>query len=277
MKREYLQAEPRERIRDLMSERGMTVSRLAEIIGYDETTLGRYLRGKTRKIGDEQLIAIAKEFCVSLDFLLCETDVPDKLSFELADLGLSAKAAQNLYSGKTDPQVVSLLLENERFASLTTMMAHYFDGTFSAGFAAQNQIYRMVSTMLLKTDSAGAQKAAEAAVLQGADRNRGELTAMKELFSDIVREIKKQQEPETSHETKLTRELMTELRRRLLKGREASELSNISAEEIIAAVADVTAASGDLTEEQRSEIIKGITPLFAALSTGENGHAEPDQ
>ena len=277
MKREYLQAEPRERIRDLMSERGMTISRLAEIIGCDETTLGRYLRGRTQKISDEQLIAIAKEFGVSLDFLLCETDIPDKLNFELADLGLSVKAAQNLYTGKTDPRVVSLLLENERFAALTTMLAHYFDGTFSAGFAAQNQMYRMLSSMVLKTGEAGAQKAAEAAALQGTHKNRGELAAIEELFSGIVREIKKQQEPENTDSTELTREIMAELRQRLLKGRGPAELSKVSMEEIIAAVADITAASGNLTEEQRSKIIEGITPMFEALSTGDNSHEAPNQ
>ena len=143
MERGYLQATTRERIRDLMSERKMTVSQLAAIVKCDETTLGRYLRGDTKKISDEQLVAIAKEFFVSLDFLLCETDIPDKLHFELADLGLSIQAAQNLYSGKTKPEVVNLLLENERFAKLTVMLAHYFDDTFAAICGAKPNVWNV--------------------------------------------------------------------------------------------------------------------------------------
>lgn len=278
MDREYLQATTRERIRDLMSERKMTVSQLAAIVKCDETTLGRYLRGDTKKISDEQLIAIAKEFCVSLDFLLCETDVPDKLHFELADLGLSVQAAQNLYSGKAKPEVVNLLLENERFAKLTTMLAHYFDDTFAAGYAAQNQMYGMFASMLLGVGGEAAKDAAEAVSLQRAPVNKAEITAIEEQFSAAVREIKKQQEvTRTSALQKLTRDVMAQMRTELLKNRDASALAALSMNDIIHAVADVTAHFGEITDEQRSQIIEGITPLFAALTPQRNDYEKSDQ
>lgn len=63
------------------------------------------------------------------------TDVPDRKNYDISELGLSAEAARNLYTGRTNPQVVSRLLENHRFAQLTNMIALYFDDTLASGFA----------------------------------------------------------------------------------------------------------------------------------------------
>lgn len=62
-----------------------------------------------------------------------------------------AEAARNLYTGRTNPQVVSRLLENRRFAQLTNMIALYFDDTLASGFAVQNQIFQTLSSWLLGT------------------------------------------------------------------------------------------------------------------------------
>ena len=53
--------------------------------------------------------------------------------------------------GRVNPEVVSRLLENRRFAQLTSMIALYFDETMASGFAAQNQILQSLSSMLLMT------------------------------------------------------------------------------------------------------------------------------
>lgn len=62
------------------------------------------------------------------------------MDFEPTDLRLSLTAARNLYSGKVKSEVVNLLLKSERFAMLTTMLASNVDSTFTAGYAAQNQL-----------------------------------------------------------------------------------------------------------------------------------------
>ena len=48
---------------------------------------------------------------------------PDKKNYDISELGLSAEAARNLYTGRVNPEVVSRLLENRRFAQLTSMIA----------------------------------------------------------------------------------------------------------------------------------------------------------
>ena len=68
-------------------------------------------------------------FNVSTDFLLGETNIPDRKNYDIAELGLSVEAAKSLYTGRVNTEVVNLLLENARFAELTYRIAQYFDDT----------------------------------------------------------------------------------------------------------------------------------------------------
>lgn len=52
MEQTWLPGKIRDRIRDLMKERGLTQAELALRIGTTESTLSRFLSGKTDKLGD---------------------------------------------------------------------------------------------------------------------------------------------------------------------------------------------------------------------------------
>ena len=149
MERKYLSGNIRERLQDLMKERKITQSELAAKIGMDVSTLSRFISNATGKLGDENIKKIAKEFEVSTDFLLGVTDIPDRMNYDIAELGLSVQAAKNLYTGKVNAEVVNRLLENKNFAAMTNMIAHYFDDTLAAGYAAQNQMYATLSALLM--------------------------------------------------------------------------------------------------------------------------------
>ena len=131
MERKYLSGNIRERLQDLMKERKITQSELAAKIGMDVSTLSRFISNATGKLGDENIKKIAKEFEVSTDFLLGVTDIPDRMNYDIAELGLSVQAAKNLYTGKVNAEVVNRLLENKNFAAMTNMIAHYFDDTLA--------------------------------------------------------------------------------------------------------------------------------------------------
>jgi predicted transcriptional regulators len=62
----------RNRILDLMKSRKVTQAELATRIGVSERSLRRFIIGKTDKLGDENIIRIARVFNVSADFLLGE-------------------------------------------------------------------------------------------------------------------------------------------------------------------------------------------------------------
>ena len=131
MEQRYLPSTPQQRLQDLMKEHKITQAVLAKKIGVTESTLSRFINGTKDTLSLDQMISIARIFNVSTDFLLCMTDVPDRKNYDISELGLSAEAARNLYTGRTNPQVVSRLLENRRFAQLTNMIALYFDDTLA--------------------------------------------------------------------------------------------------------------------------------------------------
>ena len=78
----YLPGKIRDRIQDLMKSQKVTQAELATRIGCSESSLSRFISGKTDKLGDENIIRIAHVFNVSTDFLLGEVDTPDRLNYD---------------------------------------------------------------------------------------------------------------------------------------------------------------------------------------------------
>ena len=98
----YLPADVRKRIIDVMRERKLTQRELALRIDVNESTISRFLSGKTEKLSEESVIRIARVFNVSTDFILGTTVIPDKKNYDISELGLSVEAAKNLYTGKVN-------------------------------------------------------------------------------------------------------------------------------------------------------------------------------
>ena len=90
----------RERVKDLRMERGLSLSELASRVGCNETTLGRYERGETDRIGDEIVRSLAREFNVSIDYLMGETDIPYVKNFDI----LGAGTVRGIRPAVTDPE-----------------------------------------------------------------------------------------------------------------------------------------------------------------------------
>ena len=66
----------RERIADLMKYHKVSQTDLALKIGCGDSLLSRFLTGKTDKLGDENIIRIARAFNVSTDFLFRHNQCP---------------------------------------------------------------------------------------------------------------------------------------------------------------------------------------------------------
>ena len=127
MAQEYLPAPSNIRLADLMKEHNISQPELAKEIGCSKSTISRFISGAKGTLTHEQVLKIARLFKVSTDFLLGETNIPDRKNYDIAELGLSVEAAKNLYTGRVNTEVVNLLLENARFAELTYRIAQYFD------------------------------------------------------------------------------------------------------------------------------------------------------
>lgn len=262
MEQRYLPSTPQQRLQDLMKEHKITQAVLAKKIGVTESTLSRFINGTKDTLSLDQMIGIARIFNVSTDFLLCMTDVPDRKNYDISELGLSAEAARNLYTGRTNPQVVSRLLENRRFAQLTNMIALFFDDTLASGFAVQNQMYQTLSSMLLGTGKEqpgarkAAQQAAQAAALNKMPIYQADLTNIQNQFMTVLREIKKEIGTETGEP--LTKEVVEQMYSGMMKGQDALHPS-VSPEQvvdlIIASVSGMELADADSLSEVRQALL----------------------
>lgn len=262
MEQQYLPSTPQLRLQDLMKEHKITQAVLAKKIGVTESTLSRFINGTKDTLSLDQMIGIARIFNVSTDFLLCMTDVPDRKNYDISELGLSAEAARNLYTGRTNPQVVSRLLENRRFAQLTSMIALYFDDTLASGFAVQNQIFQTLSSMLLGTGKEqpdarkAAQQAAQVAALNKTPVYQADLTNIQNQFMAVLREIKKELGTETGKP--LTKEMVEQMYSETMKGQDALHPS-VSPEQfvdlIIASVSGMELADADSLGEVRQALL----------------------
>ena len=189
----FLPGNIRQRLLDLMKHNNVSQTELARKIGCNDSLLSRFLSEKTDKLGDENIIRIARAFNVSTDFLLGVTTVPDRKNYEIDELGLSAQAARNLYTGKANAQVVNYLLESPRFLELTYILEQYFNDTVAAGYAAQNQLYTTLSSLTRKSvkTKAAAQAANEINRLK-TPVYQADLATIESQFMLVVKEVKKE-------------------------------------------------------------------------------------
>ena len=217
----YLPADVRKRIIDVMRERKLTQRELALRIDVNESTISRFLSGKTEKLSEESVIRIARVFNVSTDFILGTTVIPDKKNYDISELGLSVEAAKNLYTGKVNNDVVNRLLENPRFAMVTYMIAQYMDDTLAGGYAAQNQMYATLSSMLLGINkTSAAVQAARTANAMKVPAYQADQTTIQNTFMTVVKEIKKEAGSDLAAAKAISKETTERMFTELTKGQD---------------------------------------------------------
>ena len=178
-------------------------------------------------------------------------------------MGLSFEAARNLYTQKVNPRIVSYLLENPQFADTTYQIARYLDNELTAGFAAQNQLYSMVSSMLGATPQAADEVKSLRTPIDQAD-----LSSIQNSFMKAVRAVKKEAEVEMPPTRQLTAQAMKSIYAELTKGGQKLN-RKITKEQ----VADAVAASvSHLPGVDAAQVRK----LFLSL-TGTTANDESDQ
>jgi len=271
MAQQYLPSDtPQLRLQDLMKEHKVTQAELASKIGVAESSISRFLKGTKDKLTTEQIIRIARIFNVSSDFLLCLTNVPDKKNYDISELGLSAEAARNLYTGRVNPEVVCRLLENRRFAQVTNMIALYFDETLASGFAAQNQIFQSLSSMLLATGKEqpeikkASQQAAQAVSLNKVPVFQADLTNIQNQFMAVLREIKKEMASGEEVSQSMTKEMTEQMFSELTKGQDLLHPS-ISPEQLADMVVQPISQMGLAEEGTLSELQQALLHMIESM------------
>ena len=266
----YLPGDTRQRIQDLIKNRKITQAELAERVGLSSSTLSRYLQGRTENLGDGFIIRIAKYFDVSTDFLLGETDIPERKNYDIEELGLSAETAKLLYTGKVDASVLNQLVEHPRFPQLLLLLARYRDETMIAGINAMNQILTFMRSLTLDQanlhpeNAVAAKNAVQDLKQLATPPITADTNTIQNLFMQIIRDIKKNAESASESQQAVTTEVLKQLRENLVKDGEAVDLSKLTAEDLTVAVMKTISEAG-IPEENLSSLSASFLDLLNAL------------
>ena len=266
----YLPGDTRQRIQDLIKNRKITQAELAERVGLSSSTLSRYLQGRTANLGDGFIIRIAKYFDVSTDFLLGETDIPERKNYDIEELGLSAETAKLLYTGKVDASVLNQLVEHPRFPQLLLLLARYRDETMIAGINAMNQILTFMRSLTLDQanlhpeNAVAAKNAVQDLKQLATPPITADTNTIQNLFMQIVRDIKKNAESASESQQAVTTEVLKQLRENLTKDGEAVDLSKLTAEDLTVAVMKTISEAG-IPEEKLTSLGASFLDLLNAL------------
>jgi len=220
----------------------------------------------------EQVLRIARLFNVSTDFLLGETNIPDRKNYDIAELGLSVEAAKNLYTGRVNAEVINLLLENARFAELTYRIAQYFDDTFASGIAAQNAMLTTLSTLLrTKVKTPEAAKAAKDISLRRKPVYQGDLDDIETYFMAAVKEIKKGIGSHYAEQEAMSKKVAEKMFTELTKGQDVQH-PTITAEQLTDAMLDSVSGMEGATPEALEQLRNGLLGILQSAAEQENAH-----
>lgn len=254
MEQTYLPGTVRERIQDQLKERKITQGELAAEIGMAESSLSRFLSAKTDKIGDEYIIKIAGFLGVSTDFILGQTDFPERRNYDIGELGLSYKAAMALYTREVDTDVVNRILENPQFPAITRMIARYFKDSNAEGPAGLNAMWDTMQQMIGTLDTShlanpqeGAEAAAQILDLLKTPPYEKDIETIQTALINMLREIKTGIQTQTSVTELATRQLTQAMMENMVKGENAiPAVQMISLEQLAGAYSTLPGATPGL-------------------------------
>ena len=261
----FLPGNIRQRLFDLMKHNNVSQTELARKIGCNDSLLSRFLSEKTDKLGDENIIRIARAFNVSTDFLLGVTTVPDRKNYEIDELGLSAQAARNLYTGKANAQVVNYLLESPRFLELTYILEQYFNDTVAAGNAAQSQLYATLSSLTRKSakTKAAAQAANEINRLK-TPVYQADLATIESQFMLAVKEVKKEIGNDFAAIRAMTAEETERMFTEITKGQDMENLT-VTPQQTSDMIVGSVAGMGCVDPDALNTFGEALTGLFQSI------------
>ena len=162
------------------------------------------------------------------------------------------------------------LLENRHFAQVTNMIALYFDETLASGFAAQNQIFQSLSSMLLATGKEqpeikkASQQAAQAVSLNKVPVFQADLTNIQTQFMAVLREIKKEMASGEGVSQSMTKEMTEQMFSELTKGQDLLHPS-ISPEQLADMVIQPISQMGLAEEGTLSELQQALLHMMESM------------
>ncbi|MCI9458728.1 MAG: helix-turn-helix transcriptional regulator [Oscillospiraceae bacterium] len=257
MEQAYLPGTVRQRIQELIKERKITQAELAAEIGMAESSLSRFLSEKTDKIGDEYIIKISDFLGVSTDFILGQTDFPERRNYDIGELGLSYKAAMALYTREVDTDVVNRILENPQFPEITRMISRYFKDTIAEGFAVQNamwgtlqQLTGTVDTSHLTNPQEGTEAAMQILGMMKTAPHEKDVETIQTALMNMLRDIKAGIQTQMPTTELATAQLTEAMMKSMVKGsNEQLLMPQITFEQLAGAYSTLPGATPELGKQ----------------------------
>lgn len=185
-----------ERIEELRKDKGWSQQQLAERIFASKSQISRIESGETKNVSSEMIIAFAKVFNVSTDYLLGLSKLRSPKNYDISQLGLSEEVVRKLLLKKIDVDILNRLLEHERFSYLCLLIRNYFDYTVANGIMGRNEIIDLAIEPLSKLKIADPQKRSEMVKdlnflkSQKIGKNEADIEKIKSVFLTILKDIK---------------------------------------------------------------------------------------
>lgn len=123
----YIKLTNAERLKDLRTERHLTLEQLAEQTGISKSALGSYEANDDIELSPYSVTTLAKFYGVSTDYLLGMTETKNHPNTELHELGLSDGMIELLKSGKLNNRLLCELATHEGFRRFLVDTEIYVD------------------------------------------------------------------------------------------------------------------------------------------------------
>ena len=117
-----------ERLKDLRTERGMTLSDLEKATGISRSSLGKYESDECKEVSHASIVTLAKYYGVTSDYLLGFSENKNPANANLSDLHLQDDVIAILKGGKLNNRLLCELIRHEGFRRFLTDAEIYVDG-----------------------------------------------------------------------------------------------------------------------------------------------------
>ena len=184
-----------ERLKDLRVERGLTLEQLSAETGISKSALGKYEADDFKDISPFSMVALAKFYGVSTDYLLGLTEQKNHPNTELDALHLGDDAIEVLRTGKFNHRLLSELICHKDFQRFMLDAEIYVDRIADMRVNDMNAVLEAVRLM----KSGGNENNLHLRTLEVAqireDEYFGSLIA--DNLKGILRDIREQHRPDT--------------------------------------------------------------------------------
>ena len=244
-----------ERLKDLRVERSLTLEQLSAETGISKSALGKYEADDFKNISPFSMVALAKFYGVSTDYLLGLTEQKNHPNTELDALHLGDDAIEVLRTGKFNHRLLSELICHNDFLRFMLDAEIYVDRIADMRVNDMNAVLEAVRQMALMKNG-GIENDLHLRTLEVAqireDEYFGSLIA--DDLKGILRDIREQHRPDTmtADEVSFAENMQNQLR-------EAMNFEGSSEEKQIRAfMATIGLDYDTLTKEEFVSIISGL-------------------